>query len=90
MDYDQIPDILNTPEMRQALKVVERFSENEEDYLRYQHRLDAERMELTWKAMLEQKIIELEHERQEKERERQEKERLLALLRKAGIDPQQP
>lgn len=82
VDLDHLPDILNTKEMRQAMKVLERFSENQKNYLLYEQRLDAERVELTWKAMLEQ-------ERQAKEYERQEKERLLALLRKAGIDPQQ-
>lgn len=80
IDVDQPPDILNTPEMRQAMKVLEQFSENEKNYLLYEQRLESERVELTWKTMLEQKTIEIE-------RERQEKERLLALLEKAGIRP---
>ena len=57
------------------MKVLEQFSENEKDYLLYEQRLDAERVELTWKAMIE--------------KERQEKERLLLLLKQAGIDPNQ-
>lgn len=80
VDVDQPPDILNTPEMRQAMKVLEQFSENEKNYLLYEQRLESERIELTWKAMLEQKTIEIE-------RERQEKERLLTLLKQAGITP---
>lgn len=82
VDVDHPPDILNTEEMRQAMKVLERFSENEKDYLLYEQRLDAERVELTWKAMIEQKTAEIE-------KERQEKERLLLLLKQAGIDPNQ-
>ena len=64
------------------MKVLEQFSENEKDYLLYEQRLDAERVELTWKAMIEQKTAEVE-------KERQEKERLLLLLKQAGIDPNQ-
>ena len=41
------------------------------------------------KAEAEQAKCREEQERQAKEQERQEKERLLALLKQAGIDPNQ-
>ena len=81
--------------------MLQHFSENEREYLLYQQRLDAERVEATWKTALdrlqqsiaqerrekEQERQEKEQVRHEKEQERREKERLLSLLQQAGIDP---
>ena len=52
----------------------------EENYLLYQSRLDAARVYDTWQA-------EIAKARAERDQEQAEKERLLALLKKAGIDP---
>jgi len=41
VDVDNPPEILCTDEMRQAMAVLNRFSENEDDYLLYQSRLNA-------------------------------------------------
>ena len=41
MDVDTPPEVLDTDEMRQAMEVLNRFSENQDDYLLYQSRLDA-------------------------------------------------
>jgi predicted transposase/invertase (TIGR01784 family) len=41
VDVDEPPEALNTDEMRQAMEVLNRFSENQENYLLYQSRLDA-------------------------------------------------
>ncbi len=78
------PDLLQTKEMRQAMSVLVEFSEHEKNYLLYEQRLEAERVELTWKTMLEQErrakeqlLRDMEQEHQAKERERREKERLL-------------
>jgi predicted transposase/invertase (TIGR01784 family) len=103
VDVDDPPVILQTREMRHAMKVLQHFAENEVEYLLYQKRLDAERVEATWKADIEHFKAEAEQakrreeqerqakeqERQAKEQERREKERLLELLKKAGIDPNQ-
>jgi hypothetical protein len=54
------------------------------------------RVEATWKGAIDRLTVEVEQakrreeqERREKEQERHEKERLLALLKQAGIDPNQ-
>ncbi len=78
------------------MSVLVEFSEQDKNYLLYEQRLEAERVELTWREMLAQAAAQLEQERQEKGREHQEKERLLqeterlqSLLQQAGIDPAQ-
>ncbi|MCP4109626.1 MAG: hypothetical protein GY749_29585, partial [Desulfobacteraceae bacterium] len=40
-DIENPPEILETEEMRQVMKVLDRFSENERDYFLYQSRLEA-------------------------------------------------
>ena len=96
IDVDDPPAFLQTKEMRQAMNVLQHFAENEAEYLLYQKRLDALRVEATWKAEIERVKAEAEQakrreeqERQAKEQERREKERLLELLKQAGIDPNQ-
>ena len=87
LDPAHPPDLLQTKEMKQAMNVLTEFSEKEKDYLLYEQRLEAERVELTWREQLENEHKKIERLLQEKELERQEKERLLALLQQAGIDP---
>ncbi len=77
------PALLQTKEMKQAMNVLVDFSEHEKNYLLYEQRLEAERVELTWKTMLAQERHarerlqrQVEQEHQATERERQEKERL--------------
>ncbi len=77
LDPTHPPDILQTKEMKQAMSVLAEFSEREKNYLLYEQRLEAERVELTWRELLKQANAALEQERREKERERREKERLL-------------
>ncbi len=81
IDVEHPPTILQTREMTQAMQVLQHFAENEAEYLLYQKRLDALRVEETWKAELEQSKRREEQERHEKEQaqlrvqqERHEKE----------------
>ncbi len=78
----ELPENMNTAEMRQAMAVLERFSEEERQYHLYQARENAIREELTKQALLdeayqkldkalEQKQEALERE-QEAERQKQE------------------
>ncbi len=101
LDPTHPPDILQTKEMQQAMNVLVNFSEQEKNYLLYEQRLEAERVESTWREMLEKATAEVEQARQEREQERQarelayqekeqllqEMERLQQLLQQAGIDP---
>jgi predicted transposase/invertase (TIGR01784 family) len=80
MDINNLPKSLNIPEINQAFKTLERFSENEKDYLLYQSRLDKLREIDTLKTRYEK-------EREEKEKIYTENERLKLILKKAGINP---
>lgn len=82
LDTDHPPSLLATKEMKQAMKVLQQFAENQADYLLYQQRMERLSVEASWKNAIERA-------QQEAERERLEKERLLAILKKAGIDPDQ-
>jgi predicted transposase/invertase (TIGR01784 family) len=94
VDVDEPPEVLCTDEMRQAMETLDRFSENADNYLLYQNRLEATLLENTyinevarlkkenvqaWQEK-EQAWQEKEQERQEKEQERREKEQLQAKL----------
>ncbi|QTA88101.1 hypothetical protein [Desulfonema magnum] len=99
MDMNNLPEGMDTEEMRQAFAVLDNFASNKEDYFLYLKRLEAARQERTWKnaveqarkeleqarMMAEQECREKEQERREKEQARKEAERLAALLKKAGI-----
>lgn len=96
LDVEHPPAILQTEEMKQAMQVLQHFSENERAYLVYQQRLESEQVEATWKNEIrrlteeaEQAKHSEEQAKQRAEQEHQEKERLLALLKQAGIDPSQ-
>ena len=75
-DVDDPPDILkDSKEMRDAMEVLNEFSENRGNYLLYQSRLEAEMVRQTILTELEKAIVEREKERAEKEKERAEKEK---------------
>ena len=100
-NWRELPEIINTPEMRQAMAVLKRFSEKEADYHLYQARQNAIREEKTRQMLLEEALrgkeeaLRREEEalRREEEALRREEEadakekRLREILKKAGIDP---
>ena len=100
IDTDKLPEILNTPEMRQVMQVIEGFSENQKNYLLYQNRLEANLLENTYLYEIEealkakkQAVKEKELAVKEKELAVKEKEQVLdklealqLLLKKKGID----
>ena len=100
VDVDNPPEILYTDEMRQAMKVLNKFSENKDDYLLYQNRLEAILLNNTYVNEIAKVKIEIEKERKEKKQERKEKEQerkekeqvqakldsLLLQLKEKGMD----
>ncbi|GAK49240.1 hypothetical protein U14_00460 [Candidatus Moduliflexus flocculans] len=125
VDIASPPAMLESDEMKEAMSVLQHFSENERQYFLYQQRLEAEYLRLTWenavaraqeeaeqaKEMAKKAIEEAKRQKEETKRQKeeftrerekakqaqeevrrqaeQEQERLLALLRQAGIDPNQ-
>jgi predicted transposase/invertase (TIGR01784 family) len=99
--WSELPAQLNTPELRQAMATLQRFSEKEQAYHLYQARENAIREEKTQQALLEEALAKhaeavkkqeeavrmQEEERREKEAALLEQERLRDLLKNAGIDP---
>ncbi len=77
VDLDNPPSTLNTEEMRQVMKVLQRFSENETDYLLYQSRLDAVLKENTYITALKVK----EQALKEKEMAVKDKEQQVAKVK---------
>ena len=55
-NWRELPEIINTPEMRQAMAVLKRFSEKEADYHLYQARQNAIREEKTRQMLLEEAL----------------------------------
>ena len=60
VDVDTPPTILQTEEMKEAIRMLQHFSENERNYLLYQKRLDSTRVEATWLAEIERTRIRAE------------------------------
>ena len=87
IDIDRVPDKLKTKEMIQAMSVLEKFSQNQEEYLLYLSRLDAMLEQKTWEVTLERDQKEKEKALKEKEKALKEKERFRKMLKEAGIDP---
>lgn len=87
LDMDNPPEPLNTKEMKQVMKVLHRFSENETDYILYQSRMDAVLKENTYLSDLEDALKAKEHAVIEKEQVQERLNDLLLLLKKKGIDP---
>ncbi len=100
-NWRELPEIMNTPKMRQAMAVLERFSEKEADYHLYQARQNAIREEKTRQKLLEDALREKEDallREGEALRDKEEallreeetvarEQRLREKLKKAGIDP---
>jgi len=70
-NWDQLPNQLNTPEMRQAMQVLSMFSEKENEYHLYQSRKIALADDATKKQLLE----EMECKRKEAELKKEDAER---------------
>jgi len=94
LDDEALPEGLNTPEMRQAMETLKRFSEKERSYYLYQNRMNFIREQKTIQRELEESLRREEEALRQKEealRQKeaavQEEERLRKLLRAAGIDP---
>ncbi|MBF0229846.1 MAG: Rpn family recombination-promoting nuclease/putative transposase [Desulfamplus sp.] len=99
-DINNLPEVLQTKEMIQAMETLQDFSENQKNYLLYQSRIDAQIERNTWELMVreaqqqlkeadkqrQEALIQLDAERQEKEKEKREKEQYLKLLKQKGID----
>ncbi len=81
------PEIAETEEMRQVIKVLNRFSENERDYFLYQSRLETILKENTCLSDIEEALREKEQAQKEKEQAEERIKSLLLLLEKKGIDP---
>ena len=91
LDDNRLPDWMNTPEMRQAMSTLRKFSEKERDYHAYQARQNFIREQNTirgeYEQMLAEKeqmlaerdraLAEREQERAGRDQERAEKERAL-------------
>ncbi len=82
VDVDEPPTILQTEEMKEAIRMLQHFSENEREYLLYQKRLDSMRVEATWLGEIERTKIRAEkaekdtsEAKKREEQERREKER---------------
>ena len=76
---DTPPEVLDTDEMRQAMEVLNRFSENQDDYLRYQSRLNAILKENTY-------VNEIARVKREKEQVQAQLDSLLLQLKERGMD----
>ena len=55
-----LPDYMNTPEMRKVMKILERFSEQEREYLMYHDREDFLREQRTRDSMLKESEVRAE------------------------------
>ena len=94
-DIENLPDLLQSDGMKEAVEVSHQISESQRESFIYQQRLEALSLEATKKnemgetrrkmeeaeQELEETTHELEEAKQREAQERQEKERLLALLR---------
>ena len=77
LDDGQLPDWMNTDEMRQAMNTLRQFSEKERDYHAYQARQNYLREQRAIQKEREEIQKELEQERQEKQAALQEKQAAL-------------
>nr|WP_274601187.1 Rpn family recombination-promoting nuclease/putative transposase [Halochromatium roseum] len=85
LDSDALPVWMQTPEMRQAMSTLERFSEKDRAYHAYQARQNYLRQQMSIQQELDERRAEIEAERQAAERERQAAER----ERQATVQAQQ-
>ena len=85
--WKKLPKKLNTPKMRQAMKVLKQISDKQSEYYRYQAREDYLRVQASLLDELEQAQLERDELKIKGIKVEQENARLAALLREAGIDP---
>ena len=81
-NWRELPEIINTPEMRQAMAVLERFSEKEADYHLYQARQNAIREEKTRQMLLEEALRDKEEALRDKEEAKANEKSLREILKK--------
>ena len=86
-NWRELPEIINTPKMRQAMAVLERFSEKEANYHLYQARQNAIREEQTRQQLLEETLRDKEEALRREEETAAREKRLREKLKKAGPDP---
>jgi len=86
-NWSELPALLDTPELRQAMTMLQWFSEKEKAYHLYQARENAIREEKTQQALLEEALEQKEQALQREEKATKEQARLRELLKKAGISP---
>ncbi|MCF8003517.1 MAG: Rpn family recombination-promoting nuclease/putative transposase [Chromatiaceae bacterium] len=93
LDSDALPVWMQTPEMRQAMNTLERFSEKDRAYHAYQARQNYLRQQMSIQQELDERRAEIEQAKQTAERERQaaeherqaaERERQAAEQARAG------
>ena len=89
IDMNDPPEILNTPEMRQAMQVIREFSENQKNYLLYQSRLEANLLENTYIEGLKEAVKEKEQALKEKEQALKDKKQALKDKKQALKDKKQ-
>ncbi|MFT4924301.1 MAG: putative transposase/invertase (TIGR01784 family) [Phenylobacterium sp.] len=86
-NWAELPEQLNSPQMRQAMNVLEEFSEKEASYHVYKSRLNALRVQLSMQQELEEECQLRAQAQTRAEKAEAEQHRLLALLQQAGVDP---
>lgn len=74
VDVDEPPTILQTEEMKEAIRMLQHFSENEREYLLYQKRLDSMRVEATWLGEIERTKIRAEKAEKDAKKARKDAE----------------
>lgn len=86
VDVDNPPEILYTDEMRQAMKVLNKFSENKDDYLLYQNRLEAILLNNTYVNEITKVKIEIEKAKKNEKQVQAKLDSLLLQLKEKGMD----
>ncbi|MBK1619458.1 hypothetical protein CKO42_13620 [Lamprobacter modestohalophilus] len=75
LDREALPPWMQTPEMRQAMSTLERFSDKDRAYHAYQARQNYLRQQMSIQQELDERRAEIEQAKQTAERERQAAER---------------
>ncbi|MEE4355731.1 MAG: Rpn family recombination-promoting nuclease/putative transposase [Desulfococcaceae bacterium] len=91
IDTDNLPEILNTKEMRKVMNILQGFSENQKDYLLYQSSLEAMYERNTWvrdaeESRKREKQAEKKAALEEKRRKQAEKEKRQAEKEKKQVE----
>ena len=67
LDIDLLPKNLNTKEIIKAMKTLQHFVNDRNAYLLYQERLEASRVESTWKSLIKEKDAQIQRIAMEKD-----------------------